>query len=303
VREERFVNADCESEFNMTGLLVVGAGSRLGRSLMSLPNFEGAGFARNGPEKARVFVTDDYANLTPQSFEGYSHVINLTGRVEGSSEQLQAANVDLPCHLASCAKTAGVGNFIQISSFSLFGQTEIISRETDFAPVTAYGKSRVAGEMHLGALSDKKFSVTLVRIPMLYGYGQSKLERLAGFWRSLRVLPVPSIEINRAMIHYDLAAHALLKLAMNPPGEPVFLADPQSFEYRRAAEALTYGSGKKIGIVKTPAPFFVPLRLTFPGIFNSMLKSCALDPDSNLLEQFDMKSRIYEDIQAMGRGD
>jgi nucleoside-diphosphate-sugar epimerase len=73
--------------------------------------------------------------------------------------------------LAEKAKDAGVPRFLFSSSCSLYGKAgdELLDENAAFAPVTAYGRSKVLAEHDIAPLSDDTFSPTYLRNATAYG--------------------------------------------------------------------------------------------------------------------------------------
>lgn len=279
----------------MKRILILGGNSRLGRSIARQPDFNGTAIARAGHD---CIIVADYTGITPSMLKDFDAVLNLTGVTSGSESELFAVNADLAGTLAAKAKQAGVRYFAQISSFSVFGDAAEIDADTQVAPLSAYGRSRVAGEMATAELADNSFSVGLARLPMLYGYGNSKLEKLVRFWLRIRQMPVPAYAIHRSMIHYDLAAQALTAAINCGLDGPLAFADSEAFEYRRAAQALSQGSGKTIDILRLPG-LLSSFANWIPSVQKSLYSDSLLVDDANTVVRLKIQSRLYQDLTRM----
>lgn len=94
------------------------------------------------------------------------------GRV--SEADYMRVNCDLAIETAALAKAAGVGQFIFMSSITVYGDGKIsggkvICEDTRPAPASFCGKSKLAAEKGLMRLGDERFRVAILRSPMVYG--------------------------------------------------------------------------------------------------------------------------------------
>ena len=79
-------------------------------------------------------------------------------------------NRDLTIAVAKKAEAEGVGQFIFLSSLSVYGMDEgVITPETEPRPKSAYGKSKLEAERGLRAMETEAFRVAILRPPMVYG--------------------------------------------------------------------------------------------------------------------------------------
>ena len=74
---------------------------------------------------------------------------------------------------AKIAKAAGIRRFIFASSCSVYGRSPglLLSESSEPAPMTSYALSKFRTELDLGRLCSSDFSVYLLRIPTLFGWG------------------------------------------------------------------------------------------------------------------------------------
>ena len=120
-------------------------------------------------------------------------------------------NVQLPYDFARHAKECGVGQFVFLSSVSVYrsGRTlprgTVIDNTTPLEPDSLYGKSKLQAENALQTLVDDTFSVSVIRPTYVYGQGcrgrhievQKKLARL------LPILPKAFTDVRLGMVYID----------------------------------------------------------------------------------------------------
>lgn len=202
-------------------------------------------------------------------------VINLAGATSGEMEE---ANVTGPLRLAKLAKACGVRQFVQLSSFSIYGHAERICGDTPEAPVTDYGRSKQRADAGLQELQSDGFAVTLLRVPMLYGNGAGdKILKLANAMISTGFWPVPKTPRCRSFLHVDNLAALAGTLLRKPVAGACFGADADSFTVELLAEVIAEVKGKKLRLVRLPDPAFLPLRLAARGLYVRLYQSCYMD--------------------------
>jgi nucleoside-diphosphate-sugar epimerase len=118
----------------------------------------------------------DVRDVESEHLAGFDAVIHLAAVCNDPVGDLNPqATYDIN-HLASVrvaekAKEAGVGRFLFASSCSLYGKAgdEMLDESAEFAPVTAYGRSKVLAEADISRLADDSFSPTYLRNATAYG--------------------------------------------------------------------------------------------------------------------------------------
>lgn len=285
----------------MKRILVIGGDSRMGGAIADGAATHVAVVSRRGTRGDNKFIVDDYRFIPAEMFAGYSIVINCVGAVAGNDDDLAKANVETPLAIAKTAAAEGVEMFVQISSFSVFGAALLVTGGQKTAPASPYGRSKLRAEQALQQLSQPHLKLAILRFPMLYGYGRSKLDDLLRLWFKLRILPVPPNDIARSMLHYDLAAQFVLWVSQR--GEPGLFtaADPEPFAYRRVVNTLRQNADVKLHTLSLPKVALGIVRYVQPGLHASLFEDSLLSPDANDLMQTGLASRLYADITRVAR--
>lgn len=136
--------------------------------------FEGCDLG-GGPETIPS-VECDIRDVDAASLPAADAVVHLAAVSNDPLGQLDpdttyAINHRASVHLARTAKQAGIDRFVFASSCSLYGAAGSlpVTEEAEFAPVTAYGHSKVLAEQGISGLADDSFSPTYLRNATAYG--------------------------------------------------------------------------------------------------------------------------------------
>ncbi len=172
----------------------------------------GSAFAewlKKEPEKYTVY-TIAAREFRPETFDfsradavifaaGIAHLSSK----EGKEAPYMPVNCDLAVASAQKAKKDGVGQFLYLSSMSVYGvEAGEIDHSTPLCPKNEYGRSKQAAEERLAQFCTQDFRVCMLRPPMVYG------RNCRGNYQTLRriacAVPVfPAVNNRRSMIHID----------------------------------------------------------------------------------------------------
>lgn len=226
----------------MKKIIIVGANSYIGTALQQ--------HLHSGPYHIQVVDV-----LNPEwdqtDFSGFETVIHIAAIVHQKERPEMEplyfqVNRDLALKVARKAKAEGVGQFIFMSSMSVYGMdTGTITPDTVPTPKTFYGKSKLEAEVLLSKEVDEHFRVCVLRPPMVYGYGcKGNFQTVVHLVQKSPVFP--NISNRRSMIHIDNLCE-FIKLCIDR--ELCGLFFPQNKEYVQTshmAQCIAYSLGKRV---------------------------------------------------------
>ncbi len=205
-------------------ILVTGANSYIGKNFIDyISSFDDY-------TVEAISVRDDSWKF--QDWSGYDVVYDVAGiahikETEENSHLYYEVNRDLAVALAKKAKESGVGQFIYLSSMSVFGLVEgRIDKYTPTNPVNAYGKSKIEAERQIMAIAGGDFRVAIVRPPMVYGPDcKGNYQTLKKF--ALKVKAFPNVNNKRSMISIENMSKAVVGMINNPRTAVYHPQDPE----------------------------------------------------------------------------
>ena len=240
----------------MKRVLITGAGSYVGGFVKRRLERE--------PEKFAVEELDVQGDAWRSfDFSGYDCVYHVAGIAHVSTDPSMEGlyykvNRDLAVEVGERAKSAGVGQFIFMSSSIVYGDSTAhdegpITRETPASPANFYGRSKLEAEEGLRALSDSGFKVAILRCPMIYGPGcKGNFPTLAKIARSVPIFP--AVSNKRSVLYVENLAEFVAQL-IERGLEGMFW--PQNAEFMSTSEAvfeLAKAQGKRLHLSKLLAP-------------------------------------------------
>lgn len=209
-----------------------------------------------GPEIRLVRGDLDDENALRDGCAGAEVVFHVAGKIVArSAAEFMATNRDGTANVLEAARDAGVRRFVHISSLAVAGPTtpgHPIDEERPPAPITHYGRSKLAAEVLVRAMP---MEWTIVRPPVVYGEwdrGTLTVFRLA----RRGVVPVfgdGSQELS--VIHAEDLARSLIAAATAPVavGRIYFATHPVSITSRDFVRRVGEAMGVNPRIIPMPA--------------------------------------------------
>jgi len=209
-----------------------------------------------GPAPVKIqSIQKDIRDVELKDLEGYSAVLHLAGL---SNDPLGDLNPSLTyeinhvasVNLARLAKQAGVKRFVFSSSCSTYGASgdNLLGEDSEFNPVTPYGRSKVLAENDIAALANGDFCPVFLRNATAYG-----LSPRLRFDLVLNNLVAWAVATGRIYLKSD-----------GTPWRPIVHIEDISSAFLAALEApqTTYGMKRSISAVLTRTIGFLSWQIS-----------------------------------------
>jgi UDP-glucose 4-epimerase len=246
--------------------------------------FVGSYFINKYKEKYEIksfsFLKDDFKSLDCSGVDVVFYLSALVHQMGGASaEEYERVNVTQTLELARKAKENGVRHFVFMSTVKVYGE-ETDSKYTENStcnPEDEYGKSKLKAELKLQKLEDENFKVSIVRTPIVYGYGvKANIKSLINLVNKVPVLPFGKIENKRSMVYIGNLCH-LVEVVIEQQKSGVFLAsDDEPLSTSKLIELIAKNLDKKVYLVKIPF-FKTLLKIAKPSFHKRLYGSLEVD--------------------------
>lgn len=227
----------------MKKVLITGANSYIGVSVEQ--------YLSQWPEAYLVDTVDMVdGSWREKDFHGYDAVLHVAGLVHqpktkndpGQAERYDRINHLLAVETARKAKNEGVGQFLFMSSASVYGlsapvgKVVMITKDTPLNPTDNYGISKKKAEESLAMLREDSFRLAVLRPPMIYGKGcKGNYQTMAKLARKLPVFPW--VDNQRSMLYTENLAECI-RLLIDDGADGVFC--PQNNEYVNTSDMVSF---------------------------------------------------------------
>ena len=257
--------------------------------------------------KTFSFLKDDINSLDCSDVDVVFHLSALVHQMGGAScEEYERVNVIQTLQLAKKAKENGVKQFVFMSTVKVYGEeTDSKYSENSICnPEDEYGKSKLKAELELQKLEDEDFKVSIIRTPIVYGYGvKANIKSLINLVNKVPLLPFGKIENKRSMVYIGNLCH-LVDEVITQEQSGIFLAsDDEAISTSRLIELIAKNLDKKVYLVKIP--FFESLlKILKPSFHKRLYGSLEID-NSITKEKLNLKNpySVEDGIKLMINGE
>jgi UDP-glucose 4-epimerase len=223
-----------------------------------------------------------------------------------SKEEYEKVNVIQTLQLAKKAKESRVKHFFFMSTVKVYGEEtySIYTEKSSCNPEDEYGKSKLKAELELQKLEDESFKISIIRTPIIYGYGvKANIKNLINLVKKVSVLPFGKIKNKRSMVYIGNLCH-LVDTVILQKRSGIFLAsDDESLSTLKLIEFIAKNIDKKIYLIKIP--FFESLlKIVKPSFHKRLYGSLEVD-NCITKEKLNLKNpySVEEGIRLMIKGE
>ncbi len=235
------------------------------------------------------FLHDNLEALHVKGVDVVFHLSALVHQMGGADEEeYERVNVTQTVELAKKAKRNGVRQFVFMSTVKVYGEENDVpyTEMTTCKPEDAYGKSKLKAEKELQKLEDENFIVSIVRTPIVYGYGvKANIKNLISLVEKVPVLPFGKINNKRSMVYVGNLCY-IVDAVIQQQKRGVFLAaDMEALSTTRLVELIADALDKKVYLVRVP--FFESLlKLVKPSFHKRLYGSLEVDNTQTMKRLF-----------------
>lgn len=246
--------------------------------------FIGNYFINNYKSKYNIetfsFLKDDINSLDCSDLDVVFHLSALVHQMGGASaSEYEKINVTQTIELAKKAKESGVKHFVFMSTVKVYGEetNRKYTENTVCNPEDDYGKSKLKAEYELQKLEDENFEISIIRTPIVYGYGvKANIKNLINLVNKVPVLPLGKIKNKRSMVYIGNLCH-LVDEIITQEKKGIFLAsDDEPLSTSKFIELIAKNIEKKTYLIKIP--FFESLlKILKPSFHKRLYGSLEID--------------------------
>lgn len=246
--------------------------------------FIGNYFINNYKSKYNIktfsFLKDDINNLNCGDIDVVFHLSALVHQMGGAgAEEYEKVNVNQTLQLAKKAKESGIKHFVFMSTVKVYGEetNSIYTENTVCNPEDDYGKSKLKAEQELQKLEDENFKISIIRTPIVYGYGvKANIKNLINLVNKVPVLPLGKIKNKRSMVYIGNLCHLVDEIIIQKKSGIFLACDDEPLSTSKLIELITKNLDKKKYLIKIP--FFESLlKIVKPSFHKRLYGSLEID--------------------------
>lgn len=246
------------------------------------------------------FLKDDINTLDCNTIDIVFHLSALVHQMGGASaNEYEKINVIQTIELAKKAKESGVKHFVFMSTVKVYGEESNSKyiENTVCNPEDDYGKSKLKAEQELQKLEDENFKISIIRTPIVYGYGvKANIKNLINLVNKVPVLPFGKIKNKRSMVYIGNLCHLVDEIIIQKKSGIFLACDDEPLSTSKLIELIA----KNLDLVKRSGCGTITLRekkiyLIKIPFFESLLKIVKPSFHKRLYGSLEVDNRITKE--------
>lgn len=272
--------------------------------------FIGSYFQKHYMQKYTIrtfsFLKDDLNALHVKEIDVVIHLSALVHQMSGASDEAyEKMNVMQTLELALKAKESGVKQFIFMSTVKVYGEeSDLPYTEISLChPQDAYGRTKLKAEQELQKLTSEDFSVSIIRTPIVYGYGvKANIKNLVTLVANISLLPFGNIHNKRSLTYVGNLC-AMIDKIIEKKKSGIFLAgDDKPLSTTRLIELIALNLKKKVFFINLPLFSFL-LKWIKPSFYKRLFESLEIDnTQTKKILEFQNPYSMEDGIKLMIQG-
>jgi len=214
------------------------------------------------------------------NIETIVHLSALVHQMDGAKkEEYKRVNVTQTLDLATKAKKSGVRHFIFMSTVKVYGEeTEnVYTENSECYPQDEYGKSKLKAEIELLKLEDTTFTISIIRTPIVYGYGvKANIKNLINLVKKVSILPFGKIKNKRSMVYIGNLCHLVYEVIKQRKSGVFLASDDRAVSTSNLIELIAKSLERRIYLIQIPL-FDTLLHLLKPSFHKRLYGSLEID--------------------------
>lgn len=257
--------------------------------------------------KTFSFLKDDINRLDCNSIDIVFHLSALVHQMGGASaSEYEKINVTQTLQLAKKAKESGVKHFVFTSTVKVYGEEtdNKYSENSICNPEDEYGKSKLKAEQELQKLEDENFKISIIRTPIVYGYGvKANIKNLINLVNKVPVLPFGKIKNKRSMVYIGNLCHLVDEIIIQKKLGIFLACDDEPLSTSKLIELIAKNLDRKMYLIKIPF-FETLLKILKPSFHKRLYGSLQID-NTITKEKLNLKNpySVENGIRLMIKGE
>lgn len=202
------------------------------------------------------FLNDNIYTLNLTNIDTIVHLSALVHQMGGATkEEYEKVNVHQTLTIAMKAKESGVKHFVFMSSVKVYGEETDVpyTENSECNPIDEYGKSKLKAENELLKLEDESFKISIIRTPIVYGYGvKANIKNLVSLVNKISVLPFGNIQNKRSMVYIGNLCHLIVEVIEQNQSGIVLASDDKPLSTTKLIELIAINVNKRVFLLEIP---------------------------------------------------